>query len=56
MFELLNINRPPLQMSVMAVYFYGAVGGTRTHMISRSILSAVRIPISPQRHKLFNVL
>ena len=24
MFELLNINRPPLQMSVMAVYFYGA--------------------------------
>ena len=24
MFEILNINRPPLQMSVMAVYFYGA--------------------------------
>ena len=29
--------------------FFGADGGTRTHMISRSILSAVRIPISPHQ-------
>ena len=28
----------------------GAVGGTRTHMVSRWILSPVRLPVPPQRH------
>ena len=38
-------------------YFYcsnrfviGADGGTRTHMVSRWILSPVRLPVPPQRH------
>ena len=35
--------------------FSGAVGGTRTHMdVIRSILSAVCLPIPPQRHILLN--
>ena len=33
----------------------GADGGTRTHMVSRSILSAVRIPISPHLHWCRNI-
>ena len=30
--------------------FFGADGGTRTHMVSRWILSPVRLPIPPHRH------
>ena len=29
----------------------GTDGGTRTHMVSRTILSRVRLPIPPHRHK-----
>ena len=40
-------------------YFYtfytsfGTDGGTRTHMVSRMILSHVRLPIPPHRHMKF---
>ena len=29
---------------------FGADGGTRTHMVSRMILSHVRLPVPPHRH------
>ncbi len=36
----------------MVQCFFGADGRTRTDMVSRSILSAVRLPISPHQHDL----
>lgn len=32
-------------------YVIGAQGGTRTHMVSRTILSRVRLPIPPLGHE-----
>lgn len=32
------------------IFFSGAQSGTRTHMVSRMILSHVRLPIPPHRH------
>ena len=32
---------------VTSIFAYGADGGTRTHMVSRQILSLVRLPVPP---------
>ena len=37
-------------------FVIGAVGGTRTHMVSRMILSHVRLPVPPHRRKLFSLV
>lgn len=31
-------------------YIFGAEGGSRTHTVSRTILSRVRLPVPPLRH------
>ena len=35
---------------IAIIFRFGTDGGTRTHMVSRQILSLVRLPVPPHRH------
>ena len=35
---------------IAIIISFGTDGGTRTHMVSRQILSLVRLPVPPHRH------
>ena len=60
-FESFKVTSSPPKINIKKHYryqFYSAykqyntaADGTRTHMVSRTILSRMRLPIPPQRHK-----